>query len=54
MYYAMELTFYSGSIFMLAFWEERRHDYLVMMLHHVVSVVLIAASYATGYSPHAS
>ena len=51
LYYALELSFYGASTFMLAFWEERRRDYPVMMLHHVVSVFLIGASYVLGCAP---
>lgn len=40
-----------ASTFMLAFWEERRRDYPAMMLHHVVSVFLIGASYVQGCAP---
>lgn len=50
-YYALELSFYAASTVMLAFWEERRRDYPVMMLHHVVSVFLIGASYVQGWGP---
>ena len=46
-YYAAELTFYLSSTFMLVLWEERRKDFHVMMLHHLMSVFLIAASYTT-------
>ena len=46
-YYVAEMTFYLSSTFMLALWEERRRDFWVMMLHHVLSVFLIGASYMT-------
>ena len=49
-YYAAELTFYLSSTFMLVLWEERRKDFHVMMLHHLMSVFLIAASYTTRYA----
>ena len=47
-YYVAEMTFYLSSTFMLALWEERRRDFWVMMLHHVMSVFLIGVSYLTG------
>ena len=36
-----ELCFCSGSLAMLLFWEERRRDFYVMMVHRFVTVALI-------------
>ena len=49
-YYGGELVFYASSIFMLAFWEERRKDFPVMMLHHIASVILIILSHLGRYA----
>lgn len=43
--YCFELAFYISSIGMLVFWETRRKDFVVMMTHHIATVVLIALSY---------
>lgn len=45
-YYAAEGAFYTASVFMLLLWEERRKDFWVMMLHHLVTFALITASYS--------
>lgn len=47
-YYAAEMVFYTSSIIMLVFWEERRKDFSPMLLHHVVSVALIVWSRMAG------
>ena len=47
-YYAAEGAFYAASVGMLLGWEERRRDFLVMLLHHVTTCALIAASYMLG------
>ncbi|KAK9834823.1 hypothetical protein WJX81_001328 [Elliptochloris bilobata] len=49
-YYAAEGAFYAASVGMLLLWEERRRDFPVMMLHHLTTCVLIAASYCLGYA----
>lgn len=49
-YYTAELAFYGASMIMLLFWEERRHDFPVMMTHHVVTICLISFSYITKYT----
>ncbi|KAK9804934.1 hypothetical protein WJX73_000695 [Symbiochloris irregularis] len=49
LYYASQLAFYSSSLVMLFSWEERRKDFGVMLLHHIVTVVLIAVSHITGF-----
>lgn len=36
---------------MLVAWEERRKDFHVMMLHHVATSLLIAASYSLSCAP---
>lgn len=45
LYYAVEGAFYTASVFMLLFWEERRKDFNAMLLHHVATSSLIAVSY---------
>ena len=45
-YYAAEGAFYAASVGMLLLWEERRRDFAVMMLHHLTTCGLIAASYS--------
>lgn len=42
--YYFELAFYLASMFMLLWWEARRKDFAVMMLHHVVTATLIGLS----------
>jgi ceramide synthetase len=37
--------FYTYSIFALIFWETRRSDFGVSMVHHIVTVILIVSSY---------
>ena len=49
-YYASQLAFYSSSLIMLFSWEERRKDFLEMLVHHIVTVVLITVSHITGYA----
>ncbi len=46
-YYAIELGFYVQALFSLVFWETRRKDFAVMMLHHVVTLALIFYSHHT-------
>ncbi|CAK0784620.1 hypothetical protein CVIRNUC_007824 [Coccomyxa viridis] len=48
-YYAAEGAFYTASVFMLLLWEERRKDFWVMMLHHLVTFALITASYSLSF-----
>ncbi|KAI4314025.1 hypothetical protein L6164_026968 [Bauhinia variegata] len=43
--YMYAAGFYSYSIFALIFWETRRSDFVVSMIHHVATVVLIVLSY---------
>ena len=42
-----ELAFYGASLLMLLIWEERRHDFAIMMAHHLVTIMLISFSYYT-------
>ncbi|XP_022737812.1 LAG1 longevity assurance homolog 3-like isoform X1 [Durio zibethinus] len=37
--------FYTYSLFALIFWETRRSDFLVSMLHHIATIILIFLSY---------
>ncbi|KAK9908166.1 hypothetical protein WJX75_003679 [Coccomyxa subellipsoidea] len=50
LYYAVEGAFYTASVFMLLFWEERRKDFNAMLLHHVATSSLIAVSYFFSYA----
>lgn len=43
--YCSELAFMVASVFMLIFWETRRKDFPVMMMHHLATIALIAISY---------
>lgn len=43
-YYVVELAYYIQAILALLFWETRRKDFAVMMMHHVVTVALITYS----------
>ncbi len=52
LYYAVEGAFYTASVFMLLFWEERRKDFHAMLLHHVATSSLIAVSYFFSCAPH--
>ncbi|CAA0826459.1 LAG1 longevity assurance homolog 2 [Striga hermonthica] len=47
--YMCECGFYTYSIAALLAWETRRKDFSVMMSHHVITVLLIAFSYITGF-----
>ena len=49
-YYAAEGAFYAASVGMLLLWEERRRDFAVMMLHHLTTCGLIAASYSLRWA----
>lgn len=42
--YNLQLSFYISSVFMILLWEIRRRDFAAMFTHHLVTVVLIAAS----------
>ncbi|KAI4357925.1 hypothetical protein L6164_001841 [Bauhinia variegata] len=48
--YIFEAGFYSYSIFALIFWETRRSDFVVSMIHHIATVVLIVLSYIFRFS----
>ncbi|XVF08862.1 hypothetical protein REPUB_Repub07fG0040700 [Reevesia pubescens] len=37
--------FYTYSLFALIFWETRRSDFAVSMLHHIATIILIVLSY---------
>lgn len=47
--YMYAAGFYTYSIFALQFWEIKRSDFGISMVHHVVSVILIALSYIFRY-----
>ncbi|EEE57730.1 hypothetical protein OsJ_08240 [Oryza sativa Japonica Group] len=47
--YMYAAGFYTYSIFALQFWEIKRSDFGISMVHHVVSVILIALSYIFSY-----
>ncbi|KAI3866913.1 hypothetical protein MKW92_018878 [Papaver armeniacum] len=42
--------FYAYSIFALMFWETRRKDFSVTMVHHVATLILIVLSYIIGFA----
>lgn len=44
--FGTQLAFYVAGIGMLAVWEVRRRDFHVMMLHHFITVILIACTYS--------
>ncbi|XP_008946500.1 PREDICTED: ceramide synthase 1-like [Merops nubicus] len=44
--YLMQCSFYGHSIYATAYMDTWRKDSVVMLLHHVVTLTLIAASYA--------
>lgn len=50
-YYAVEGAFYTASVFMLLFWEERRKDFNAMLLHHIATSLLIAVSWFFSCAP---
>ncbi len=43
--YCLESSFYISSIAMLLMWEVRRKDFWAMLVHHIATVFLQAASY---------
>lgn len=47
--YMYAAGFYTYSIFALVFWETRRSDFGVSMVHHVATFILIAFSYIVRY-----
>lgn len=47
--YCLEMGFYASSIGVLVFWETRRKDFWVMMVHHIVTLILIAVSYDLNF-----
>ena len=44
--YLMQCSFYGHSIYATAYMDTWRKDSVVMLLHHVVTLTLIACSYA--------
>lgn len=49
LYYVCQCGFYLYSIVALLTWETRRKDFVVMMSHHVITVILIGYSYMTSF-----
>lgn len=47
--YCLQMGFYASNIGILVFWEIRRKDFWVMMVHHIVTLVLIAVSYHLNF-----
>lgn len=39
---------YASGLLMLVFWDTRRNDFWAMLLHHTVTLVLVALSYHLG------
>jgi hypothetical protein len=48
LYYAVGAGFYLQTLVALVAFETKRKDFLVMIVHHVVTVVLMAVSWLTG------
>ena len=46
-YYLLGLAFYSQALLSFAFFDEPRSDYWEYMLHHIVTIFIIAVSYYT-------
>eukprot|EP00163_Fabomonas_tropica_P001624 TRINITY_DN1119_c0_g1_i4.p1 TRINITY_DN1119_c0_g1~~TRINITY_DN1119_c0_g1_i4.p1 ORF type:complete len:307 (+),score=30.07 TRINITY_DN1119_c0_g1_i4:119-1039(+) len=49
LYYAMGFGFYFQAIFALVIWETRRKDFVEMVLHHIVTLLLLGISWTCGY-----
>ena len=47
--YFVECGFYLHSIYATLYMDEKRKDFLVMLIHHVLTMTLIIVSYATRY-----
>ena len=47
--YFVECGFYLHSIYATIYMDEKRKDYVVSLIHHVLSMTLIIFSYATRY-----
>lgn len=45
--YYIECGFYLHSIYGTLFMDEKRKDFIVMLVHHVLTIVLIVVSYGT-------
>ncbi|KAJ4841024.1 hypothetical protein Tsubulata_044440 [Turnera subulata] len=48
--YMFAAGFYTYSIFALVFWETRRKDFVLSMVHHVATVILIVMSYMLRFA----
>lgn len=48
-YYTYAGGFYTYALFALIFWETRRSDFLVTMVHHIATIILIVLSYVCRY-----
>lgn len=48
--YMFGAGFYTYSIFALVFWETRRKDFVLSMVHHVATVILIVLSYMLRFA----
>ncbi|KAL4324278.1 hypothetical protein GQ457_11G027710 [Hibiscus cannabinus] len=49
-YYTYAGGFYTYSLFALIFWETRRSDFLVSMVHHIATIILIVLSYTFRFA----
>ena len=45
--YFVECGFYLHSIYATIYMDEKRKDYIVSLIHHVLSITLIVVSYGT-------
>ncbi|KAK8344262.1 hypothetical protein V6Z11_A07G067800 [Gossypium hirsutum] len=49
-YYTYAGGFYIYALFALIFWETRRSDFLVTMVHHIATIILIVLSYVCRFA----
>ena len=50
--YFIECGFYLHSIYATLYMDTVRKDFMVMIIHHVLTMTLITFSYATRYIEH--
>lgn len=48
--YYVECGFYLHSIYATLYMDEKRKDFVVMLIHHVLTLVLITVSYSTRWA----
>lgn len=47
--YLAQLSIWVYTCIVHRFWDERRKDYFVMYMHHIITIMLVAGSFAAGY-----